>query len=206
MFAFLFGKREKRVAGAVADTTALETLHRREADLEKKVRQLETQAASLHAQAVEHKRADRTQSALHALKREKLVQDELTTTRALYTTVLQQQSALQQALLNAETLAAVHTAAQVLREKQATWTAERVSDLVDTLEDAKQTTRELQDLLQSTTRMDVSDEELLAQLQDAPTVAAAVAPAAAPATIVLPECPATRLSALEEPLRGLVYN
>lgn len=164
MFAFLFGKREKRIAGAVADTAALETLHRREADLEKKIRQLEAQAATIHAQALEHRQGGRTQTALHLLKREKMTQDELVSVRALYTTVVQQQSALQQAMLNAETLAAVHTAAQVLREKQATWTATHVADLMDTLEDAKQHSRELQDLFESAARMDVSDEELLAQL------------------------------------------
>jgi hypothetical protein len=187
MFAFLFGKREKRIAGAVADTTALDALHCREADLEKKIRQLESQAAAMHAQALEHRHGGRTHTALHLLKREKMTQDELGTVRALYTTVLQQQSALQQAILNAETFAAVHTAAEVLRKKQDTWTAEHVSDLMDTLEDAKEHSREIHDLLQTATRMDVSDAELLAQL-DAET---AVLPE-------LPEVPREAPRALEE--------
>jgi hypothetical protein len=192
MFAFLFGKREKRIAGAVADTTALDALHCREADLEKKIRQLESQAASMHAQALEHRHGGRTHTALHLLKREKMTQDELGTVRALYTTVLQQQSALQQAILNAETFAAVHTAAEVLRKKQDTWTAEHVSDLMDTLEDAKEHSREIHDLLQTATRMDVSDAELLAQL-DAETA-------------VLPELPEVPREPLQETPISTVSN
>lgn len=191
MFAFLFGKREKRIAGAVADTTALEALHRRETDLEKKIRQLEAQATTLHAQALEHRQGGRTHTAVHLLKREKMTQDELVTMRALYTTVLQQQSALQQAILNAETLAAVHTAAEVLRKKQDTWTATHVSDLMDTLEDAKQQSREIQDLLQSTARMDISDEELLAQLDEETVASVSRVPE-------LPEVPREALSVPQE--------
>jgi hypothetical protein len=136
----------------------------------------------MHAQALEHKRGGRTQTALHLLKREKMTNDELASIRVLYTTVVQQQTALQQAILNADTLATVHAAAQVLREKQSSWSADRVADLVDTLEDAKDHSREIHDLLQSTTRMDVSDAELLAQLEDESS--------AVPHPLHLPELPA----------------
>lgn len=58
MFAFLFGKKEKQVAGAIVNPTA--DLQAREEQLEKKIRQLEKIKESHHTNAIQQKALGRT--------------------------------------------------------------------------------------------------------------------------------------------------
>ena len=59
MFAFLFGKKEKQVAGAIINPTA--DLQAREEHLEKKIRQLEKIKESHHANAIQQKALGKNQ-------------------------------------------------------------------------------------------------------------------------------------------------
>lgn len=158
MFAFLFGKKEAKIAGAIADPVA--DLRKREDDLEKKIRQLERIKESHHANAVEQKGRGNTQSALHFLKREKLMDDELGTANNMLFTIIQQRSALEQSIMNTESFNLVSRA--VKTTQQTKWTADAVSDLIDEMEDVKNTSREISDLMKSV--VGGSDDELLAEL------------------------------------------
>jgi hypothetical protein len=166
MFSFLFGKRSDRsdrVAGAIANPTSL--LHQRENDLEKKIRQLEKIKESHHQNAVEQKAKGNTHSALHFLKKEKLIDDELATANGMLLTIIQQRSALEQSLMNTESLQVLDQANKSIKKNQTTWTTDKVSDLVDEMEDARSVAREINDLISGSNRLSISDDELLASLE-----------------------------------------
>jgi phage shock protein A len=163
MFAFLFGKKEKQVAGAIVNPTA--DLQAREEHLEKKIRQLEKIKESHHINAVQQKALGKTNSALHFLKKEKLIEDEIATTNGMLLTIIQQRSALEQAYMNKESLQVLNVANKSIKESQTVWSADKVSDLVDEMEDTRNVTREINDLISGANRFYVSDEELLASLE-----------------------------------------
>jgi charged multivesicular body protein 4 len=166
MFSFLFGKHKdktQQVAGAIANPTS--SLQQRENDLEKKIRQLEKIKESHHTNAIEQKAKGNTSSALHFLKKEKLIDDELTTANNMLLTIIQQRSALEQALLNRESLQVLDQANKSIKESQSIWSADKVSDLVDEMEDTKGVAREINDLIASANRFEISDDELLATLE-----------------------------------------
>lgn len=168
MFSFLFGRRSdkdktQQIAGAVAIPTS--SLQQRENELEKKIRQLEKIKESHHNNAIEQKAKGNTNSALHFLKKEKLIDDELASANGMLLTIIQQRSALEQALLNRESLQVLDQANKSIKESQTIWTTDRVSDLVDQMEDARSVAREINDLIASSNRFDIPDDELLASLE-----------------------------------------
>lgn len=173
MFSFLFGKRSdkrkgttdktQQVAGAIANPTSL--LHQRENDLEKKIRQLEKIKESHHNNAVEQKAKGNTHSALHFLKKEKLIDDELNSANNMLLTIIQQRSSLEQSLMNTESLQVLDQANKSIKSSQTVWSTDRVSDLVDEMEDARSVAREINDLISGSNRLSIPDDELLASLE-----------------------------------------
>ncbi len=171
MFSFLFGKRSDKgttdkntqIAGAIANPTS--DLHAREEHLEKKIKQLEKIKQSHHQNAVEQKAKGNTNSALHFLKKEKLIDDELSTANGMLLTIIQQRSALEQSLMNTESLQVLNKANQSIKQSQSIWSADKVSDLVDEMEDARSVAREINDLISGSNRLSISDDELLASLE-----------------------------------------
>jgi len=163
MFSFLFGKKEKQVAGAIINPTA--DLQAREDLLEKKIKQLEKIKESHHTNAIQQKALGKTNSALHFLKKEKLIEDEIATTNGMLLTIIQQRSALEQAYMNRESLQVLSIANKSIQESQKLWDADKVSDLVDDMEDTRNVTREINDLISGANRFYLSDEELLASLE-----------------------------------------
>jgi phage shock protein A len=171
MFSFLFGKRSDKgttdkntqIAGAIANPTS--DLHAREEHLEKKIKQLEKIKQSHHQNAVEQKAKGNTNSALHFLKKEKLIDDELATANGMLLTIIQQRSALEQSLMNTESLQVLNKANQSIKQSQSIWSADKVSDLVDEMEDTRSVAREINDLISGSNRLSISDDELLASLE-----------------------------------------
>jgi hypothetical protein len=80
-------------------------------------------------------------------------------------TIIQQRSALEQALLNRESLQVLDQTNKSIKESQSIWSADKVSDLVDEMEDTKGVAREINDLIASANRFEISDDELLATLE-----------------------------------------
>ena len=174
MFAFLFGK--KPAAACLAKEPVLD-----ETDLEKKIRQLERIKESHRANAVEHGAKGQKAVALQFLKREKLVDEQLAATNNMLLAMVQQRGAVEQATLNRGALGALAAGHAVVQQAQQEWSAERVADLMDSMEDARAVGREINDLIGGAVRFDMSDEELLAQLTEeevaAPVIQAPVMPA-----------------------------
>ena len=162
MFSFLFGKKETKIAGAIANPIG--DLRQREEDLEKKIRQLERLKESHRANAISQKAAGANASAIHFLKREKLAEDELASANNMLLMIIQQRSALEAAMMNNETLTVVSRAAHVIKNRQAEWSVDAVSNLVDEMQDAKDTIGEISDLIRSAAGATAADEELLRQL------------------------------------------
>jgi hypothetical protein len=180
MFAFLFGKKSKQVAGAVP-ASPLQTIHhisQHEADLEKKITQLEAIQASHHTQALHFKQCNREATALQFLKREKLVEEELTTTRGMLLKLIQQRAILEQTLINTDTMNALQRATTVVQAQQKVWSAEKVATLSDDMYEVSDTAREISDLIQGMgPRQDVSDAELLRELDMEVGMTSVAAPA-----------------------------
>lgn len=169
MFAFLFGKRP--AAACLAKEPVLD-----ETDLEKKIRQLERIKESHRANAVEHGAKGQKAVALQFLKREKLVDEQLAATNNMLLAMVQQRGAVEQATLNRGALGALAAGHAVVQRAQKEWSAERVADIMDSIEDARAVGREINDLIGGAVRFDVGDEELLAQLTGEEAVTAPVIP------------------------------
>ena len=195
MFAFLFGK--KPAAACLAKEPVLD-----ETDLEKKIRQLERIKESHRANAVVHGEKGHKNIALQFLKREKLIDEQLAATNNMLLAMVQQRSAVEQATLNRGALGALAAGHAVVQRAQEEWSAERVADLMDSMEDARAVGREINDLIGGAVRFDVGDEELLAMVAPLPsqltgettgaalTVVAPVTQSPVSATPVIPTMPA----------------
>ena len=161
MFAFLFGKKEQKVAGA-EPLQQTGNLQQREQDLEKKARQLEKIKQSHHENAIEHKAKGNNNVALQFLKKEKLIETELASVNNMLLSIIQQRSALEQALINTQTLQVLHVAQNTIKMQQTEWSPDRVANLMDDIDETKAVAREINSLIESSCKMDISDEELLA--------------------------------------------
>jgi hypothetical protein len=172
MFAFLFGKKNKQIAGAVpAPIQTIQQIAQHESDLEKKIIQLEAIQASHHERALHFKQAGRDATAVQFLKREKLIAEELVTTRTMLLKLVQQRSTLEQTLINADTLTALQSATSVVQAQQKIWSADKVAALADDMYEVSDTAREIRDLIHGMgPRQEMSDDELLHSL-DAETPA-----------------------------------
>lgn len=163
MFAFLFGKKEQKIAGASTEPLQQTcNLQQREQDLEKKARQLEKIKQSHHDNAIEHKAKGNNNVALQFLKKEKLIDAELTSVNNMLLGIIQQRSALEQALINTQTLQVLHVAQNTIKMQQTEWSPDRVANLMDDIDETKAVAREINSLFESSCRMEISDEELLA--------------------------------------------
>ena len=182
MFAFLFGK--KPAAACLAKEPVLD-----ETDLEKKIRQLERIKESHRANAVEHGAKGQKAVALQFLKREKLIDEQLAATNNMLLTMVQQRGAVEQATLNRGALGALAAGHAVVQRAQEEWSAERVADLMDSMEDARAVGREINDLIGGAVRFDVGDDEMLAQLIGEEAVTAPVSAAQAPVIPTMPALP-----------------
>lgn len=175
MFAFLFGK--KPAAACLAQEPVLD-----ESDLEKKLRQLERIKESHRTNAVDHGAKGQKAVALQFLKREKLVDEQIAATNNMLLTMVQQRCAVEQATLNRGALGALAAGHAVVQRAQGEWSAERVADLMDSMEDARAVGREINDLIGGAVRLDVSDEELLAELTGDASAAPVIPTMPAPPT------------------------
>ena len=182
MFAFLFGK--KPAAACLAKEPVLD-----ETDLEKKIRQLERIKESHRANAVEHGAKGQKAVALQFLKREKLIDEQLAATNNMLLIMVQQRGAVEQATLNRGALGALAAGHAVVQRAQEEWSAERVADLMDSMEDARAVGREINDLIGGAVRFDVGDDEMLAQLIGEEAVTAPVSAAQAPVIPTMPALP-----------------
>jgi hypothetical protein len=167
MFAFLFGKKtaaaakERKFAGA----EAVADLARREEELEKKIQQLERLKATFHENAISHKARGASATAIHFLRREKQTDEQLAAANNMLLTVIQQRSAVEQAAMNRDSMTVLAGAAATAKAYQTEWSADRVADLMDELDDIKATGREVNDLIRLAAGRDApTDEELLAEL------------------------------------------
>ena len=161
MFAFLFGKKEQKVAGA-EPLQQISNLQQREQELEKKARQLEKIKQSYHENAIGQKAKGNNNVALQFLKKEKLIETELASVNNMLLSIIQQRSALEQALINTQTLQVLHVAQNTIKMQQTEWSPDRVANLMDDIDETKAVAREINSLIESSCKMDISDEELLA--------------------------------------------
>jgi hypothetical protein len=180
MFSFLFGTKKPEVKASVQPIG----LQQRIDELEKKIGQLERLKDTHHQNAIQQKAKGNTNSAVHFLKKEKLVDEELASANNMILMLVQQKSALDMATMNIGTLQVLDNANRAVKEQQSSWTPDKVADLVDDIEDGKNIGREINDLISgAANRFDISDEDLLALDM------AAVSPMAALPLPTLPTVP-----------------
>ena len=201
MFTFLFGKKEQKVAGA-EPLQQISNLQQREQELEKKARQLEKIKQSYHENAIGQKAKGNNNVALQFLKKEKLIETELASVNNMLLSIIQQRSALEQALINTQTLQVLHVAQNTIKMQQTEWSPDRVANLMDDIDETKAVTREINSLIESSCKMDISDEELLALAEpeagsQMPAVGRLMPEPEAPGSLelALPEAPGSQMPA-----------
>jgi hypothetical protein len=190
MFSFLFGTKKQEAKASVQPIG----LQQRIDELEKKIGQLERLKDAHHQNAIQQKAKGNTNSAVHFLKKEKLVDEELVSANNMLLMLVQQKSALDMATMNVGTLHVLDNANRVIKEQQSSWTPDKVADLVDDIDDVKNIGREINDLIcgaANANHFDISDEDLLAL--DMACVPVPLMPMAASHMPTLPTVPTATL-------------
>ncbi len=218
MFSFLFGKSNKKSAGAVAVAEARQTrvetmdtlamLQSQEADLEKRNAMLELQSKSAAESALAANKAGQKQKALTFVQKRKMYEEQIQTNHAILMRLMTQRTALETSNMNAQTLNVQREANRVIKKQQQGWNPDTVADLTEETNELMENSREITNLLREPVSSDMPtladlDAEL-AELEavtygeavvappvgiPAPSVAAAAAATSATVAAPLPAFP-----------------
>lgn len=160
----LFGK--KKAAPAPDLPKSIAKIRDAKENLEKRQKHLELQIEKCHANAKAKMRAKDKRGATYELKKKKMLEKQLEQNYGKQMNLETQIQALEGAANDRETLAAMRTGADALKNAIKPQDVERVDDIMDDINESMQMAEELGQAMSQNIGQSLDDEELLAELDE----------------------------------------